>query len=170
MLLDPVHYAAHEQQIEFFTNIGRLTLDSVLRNWFRDDNGNMSPIAEYFNKDREEQRIKSYWENFTPPLLTKLPDWQHEEEFRIVIPDILGIYDSHEDRTFTYDYDTLDGIIFGINTSLSDKERIIRIVNNKLETRTATEPFKFFQARYSSRSGRIEAHHLSLIKRAHNSK
>ncbi|OCW55944.1 hypothetical protein AWJ14_11985 [Hoeflea olei] len=83
---------------------------------------------------------------------------------RIVISDILGIHDSHDGRTFTYDYNTLDGIIFGINTSLSDKVRIMRILDKKLESRTVTEPFKLFQARYNARSGRIEAHYLSLME------
>jgi hypothetical protein len=165
MLLDPVRYTAYEQSIEFFTNIGCLPLGQMLRNWFRDDDGNTSPLAEHLNEDRQEAWRNGYWENFTPPLLRKLPDWQHEEEFRIVISDILGIHESHEGRAFTYDYDTLDGIIFGINTSLSDKVRIMRILDKKLENRTVTEPFKLFQARYHPRSGRIEAHHLSLIER-----
>lgn len=163
--LDPVCYTTHEQRIEFFTNIGRLPLGPMLRNWFRDDDGNTSPLAEHLNPERQEAWRNGYWENFTPPLLRKLPDWQHEEEFRIVISDILGIHDSHEGRTFTYDYDTLDGIIFGIKTSLSDKVRIMRILDKKLESRTVTKPFKLFQARYHARSGRIEAHHLSLIER-----
>ncbi|WP_454744878.1 DUF2971 domain-containing protein [Ciceribacter selenitireducens] len=165
MPLDPVRYTAQEQRIEFFTNIGRLPLDPILRNWFRDDDGNTSPLAEHLNQERQEAWRSGYWENFTPPLLRKLPDWQHEEEFRIVISDILGLHDSHEGRTYTYDYDTLDGIIFGINTSLSDKVRIMRILEKKLQSRTVTEPFKLFQAHYSARSGRIEAHHLSLIER-----
>lgn len=164
MPLDPVRYTAQEQWIEFFTNIGRLPLDPLLRNWFRDDAGNTSPLAEHLNEERQEAWRNGYWENFTAPLLRKLPDWQHEEEFRIVISDILGIRDSHEGRTFTYDYNTLDGIIFGTKTSLSDKVRIMRILDKKLESRTVDKPFKLFQARYNARSGRIEAHHLSLIK------
>lgn len=165
MPLDPVRYAAHEQRIEFFTNIGRLPLGTMLRNWFRDDDGNTSPLAEHLNKERKKVWRNAYWKNFTPPLLRKLPDWQHEEEIRIVISDILGIHKSNEGRTFTYDYDTLDGIIFGINTSLQDKIRIMHILDRKLESRTVTEPFKFFQARYNARSGLIEAHHLGMIKR-----
>lgn len=165
MPLDPVRYTTHEQKIEFFTNIDRLPSEPMLRNWFRDDDGNTSPFAEHLNEERQEAWRNTYWENFTPPLLRKLPDWQHEEEFRIVISDILGIHDSHEGRTFTYDYDTLDGIIFGINTSLSDKVRIMHVLDKKLQSRTVTEPFKLFQARYNARSGRIEAHHLSLIER-----
>jgi uncharacterized protein (DUF2249 family) len=165
MTLNPVRYAAHEQHIEFFANIGRLPLGQILRNWFRDDDGDTSPLAEHLKQERQEAWRNSYWKNFTPPLLHKLPDWLHEEEFRIVISDSLGIRDSHEGRTFTYDYDTLEGIIFGINTSLLDKVRMMRILDKKLDSRTVSEPFKFFQAHYNARSGRIEAHHMSLIKR-----
>lgn len=163
MSLDPVRYAVHDQRIEFFTNIGRLALGPTLKNWFRDDDGNMSPLSEHLHAERQEAWRKAYWENYMPPLLCKLPDWQHEEEFRIVLSDTLSIHNSDEGRSFTYDYDTLDGIIFGINTSLSDKVRIMRILEKKLESRTVPEPFKFFQARYNTRTGRIEADHLSLI-------
>lgn len=164
--VDRVRYTTHEQRIEFFTTIGRLSLDSTLRNWFRDDDGNTSSLAEHLNPERQEAWRNGYWENFTPPLLCKLPEWQHEEESRIVISDTLGIRDSHDGRTFTYDYDVLDGIIFGINTTLSDKVRIMRILDKKIGSRTVTEPFKLFQARYNARSGRIEAHHLNLLEHA----
>lgn len=164
MSLDPVRYAAHDQQIEFFTNIGRLALEPTLRNWFRDDEGNESPLANHLSEERRGAWRETYWKNFTPPLLCKLPDWQHEEEFRIILPDTIELHESDEGRTFTYDYDTLDGIIFGINTALSDKVRIMRILDGKLGARTVSEPFKFFQARYNPESGRIEADHLSLIK------
>ncbi len=159
-----MRYTTLDQRIEFFTNIGRLSLGSTLRDWFRDDEGNTSSLADHLNPERQEAWRNGYWESFTPPLLHKLPDWQHEDEFRIVISDILGIHDSHEGRTFTYDYDTLDGIIFGINTSLSDKVRIMRIIDEKLKGRTVSEPFKLFQARYNAQSGRIEAHHLNLLE------
>jgi len=167
--LDPVQYAPHDHHLEFFTNIGRLPLDPLMRQWFQDDDGNTSARAEHLNKDRNEEWRNAYWENFTPPLLRKLPDWQHEQEFRTIISDSLGIHGSHEDRTFMYDYDTLDGIIFGINTSLSDKVRIMRILDQKLSERTVSEPFKIYQARYNARTGRIEAHHFGLIARSDKS-
>lgn len=169
LALDPVQYARHDHRLEFFTNIGRLPRDPTMRQWFQDDDGNTSPRADHLNEDRNEEWRNAYWKNFTPPLLRKLPDWQHEQEFRTIISDILGIHSSHEGRTFTYDYDTLDGIIFGINTSLSDKVRIMRILDQKLSDRTVSEPFKIYQARYNARTGRIEAHHFGLIKRSDNS-
>lgn len=161
--LDPVQYTTEEHQIEFFTNIGRLPLNTVLQNWFQDDDGITSPLAEHLNKEKLDTWRNAYWGKFAPPLLRKLPDWGHEEEFRILLSDSLGLYGTHEDRTFTYDYDTLEGIIFGINTSLSDKTRVLRIVNEKLGERPRPSPFKFYQARYNARSGNIEADHLSLI-------
>ena len=92
-----------------------------------------------------------------------LPDWQHEKELRIVKSDVLGILESNEQRVFTYDYDTLDGIILGMNTRLSDKVKILRILDRKVATRTAKEPFKIYQARYNELTGRIKADHLNLI-------
>ncbi|MBC8719890.1 DUF2971 domain-containing protein [Ochrobactrum sp. Marseille-Q0166] len=164
MPLEPVCYAVQEQQIEFFTNIGRLPVEQLRRDWFSDYEGNISTLAEHLNQDKQESWRSGYWGNFAPPLLRKLPDWRHEEELRIVISDILGIHETPEGRTYTYDYDTLDGIIFGINTSLSDKVRIMQILDKKLGARTVSEPFKFFQARYNARSGCIETHHMSLLQ------
>lgn len=167
--LNAVQYALHDHRLEFFTNIGRLPYDPMMRQWFQDADGNISPRAEHLNGERQEEWRNAYWENFTPPLLRKLPDWQHEEEQRIVLSDILGIHGSHEGRTYTYDYDTLDGIIFGINTSLTDKVRIMRILDGKLSGRTISEPFRIYQARYNARTSRIEAHHFDLIGRSNNS-
>jgi hypothetical protein len=166
LALDPVQYGPHDHRLEFFTNIGRLPRKPMMQQWFQDDDGNVSSRAEHLNDDRNEEWRNAYWENFTPPLLRKLPDWQHEQEQRIIISDVLGIHSTHEDRSFTYDYDTLNGIIFGINTSLSDKVRIMRILDQKLPTRTVSEPFKIYQARYNARTGRIEAHHFNLIERS----
>lgn len=160
--LDAVHYAVEEQRIEFFTSIGRLPMATVMREWFGDDEGNISPLADHLNADRHDAWRSSYWERYLPPLLRKLPDWEHEQELRILLTDGLGIHRTPEGRTFTYDYDVLDGIIFGINTSLSEKVRIMRIVEPKLSGRTVQEPFRFYQAYYSAGSGRIEARLLNL--------
>lgn len=168
--LAPVQYTAEEHPVEFFTSIGRLPLDSTLQNWFRDDDGTISPLAEHLNKENMDAWRGAYWKKFAPPLLRKLPDWGHEEESRVVLSDGLGLYDTHEGHTFTYDYDTLDGIIFGVNTNLSDKTRVLRIINKKLAMRTSASPFKLYQARYSAKSGTIEADHLSMITHVDNPK
>lgn len=164
MPLQAVQYASDVQRIEFFKNIGRLPFDDLVRNWFRDQEGNTSPLADHFDDDKEEEWRNAYWERFTPPLLRKLFDWKHEQEYRVILSDILGIRDSVEGRVFTYDYDTLDGIIFGVNTPMSAKAKIIKIIEPKLENRTVSRPFKLYQARYNSSSGKIVADHLFMLK------
>lgn len=135
-----------------------------MREWFQDDLGATSPLADHlFGKENEQWR-KSYWDRFEIQLLRKLPDWEHEHEYRIILSDILGIHETSEGRTFSYDYDTLDGIIFGINTSLSNKLKIMHIIDKKIGERSIRNNFKFFQAKYSPRTGRIEAHHLALVR------
>ncbi len=164
MKLQAVQYASDVQRIEFFKNIGRLNFDDLITNWFRDEEGNISPLADHLNPGQEEEWRNAYWARFTPPLLRKLSDWKHEREYRVVLSDILGIRDNLEGRVFTYDYDTLDGIIFGVNTPLSAKAKIIKIIEPKLENRTVSRPFKLYQARYNSSSGKIEADHLFMLK------
>lgn len=166
--LQSVLYSTDEQRMEFFTNIGQLPRDLLIRNWFQDDAGTISPLARHFSNEQEEEWRNGYWERFEPPLLRKLPDWEHEQELRIILSDILNIHDTDEGRLFTYDCNTLDGIIFGINTNLSDKVRILRILDSILANRSTPREFKFYQAKYNSTSGRIEAHHLDLIRHKKN--
>lgn len=162
LTLDQVNYDNEAPSVEFFRNISRLSVDQLRRYWFQDDDGNTSPIAEHLNEDRQEAWKKAYWASVTPPLLRKHTDWKHEQEFRVLLLDNTGV-GSGDGREFTYDYDTLAGIIFGINTSLADKVKIMRIVNKKLTDRNVSKPFKFYQAQYDAGSGRIEARHLSVI-------
>ena len=167
--LDEVRYSSDEQRIEFFSNIGRMTQRELMQNWFQDEAGETSPLAAHLETECQEAWRNAYWDNFAPPLLQKLPDWQHEQEYRIILSDILGLHDDHEGRTFTYDYNTLDGIIFGINVSLSNKVRIMRIVDQKLSSRTVSRKFKFYQARYNRRTGAIDAEPMNLFEHASRS-
>lgn len=161
--LNSVEYEPYNQCLEFFGNIGQLPFNDILKNWFQDDDGNISPLADYLKKNNISKWRNTYQENFASPLLKKLPDWKHEEERRIIIQNILGSHSSVENQTYTYDYNTLDGIIFGLKTSLSDKVKIMRIIDQKLSKRSVSEPFKFYQAHYNIDTGRIEAVYLNAI-------
>jgi len=162
--LDAVRYSTDNHRLEFFSNIGRLTLHDAMKNWFEDEAGTTSELSKHLNSETQKMWRDEYWKNFSPPLLRKLPDWEHEEEYRIVLSDILGLFNADEGRAFTYSYDTLDGIIFGLNVGLSDKLKVMKIVDAKLEMRTVEKDFKFYQARYCSKTGKMKADLLNLLR------
>jgi len=168
LMLEPVRYTTDDQRIEFFTNIGRLSHRDLMQNWFQDESGKTSSLAQHLSNETNRQWRDAYWENFSPPLFRKLPDWQHEQEYRIILSDALNLYESDEGRTFTYDCDTLDGIIFGINVSVSDEARVMQIVDQKLHEESVARGFTFYQARYNQRLGKIEVLPLRLIRHRKN--
>lgn len=161
--LRAVEYTSNVQRIEFFKNIGQLNFRALKKNWFQDDGGNVSPFANHLSsKNRSRWRAK-FWEGYTPALLRKLPEWKHEQEYRIILPDTMGMYKSTENRIFTYDYSTLCGLIFGLNTPVSKKIEILNIIDRKRNQGNSLEDFKFYQARYDASSGKIVADHLFLL-------
>ncbi|KVX93103.1 hypothetical protein WL09_03430 [Burkholderia ubonensis] len=70
---------------------------------------------------------------------------------------------SAEDRKLKYDFDDLDGIIFGIRTSLEDKLKISKVIEDKCRT-LGRKDFKFYQAYFSRPTGKIEYSPMSLLK------
>jgi len=71
--------------------------------------------------------------------------------------------ESRDVRKATYDFASLDGIIFGIMTPTEKKVQIAKMIENKCR-KHGRKDFKFYQAYYSRQFGRIEHHELSLLK------
>ncbi len=68
-----------------------------------------------------------------------------------------------EDRKLKYNFNDLEGIIFGIRTSLDDKLKISKIIEKKCKELGRTD-FKFYQAYFSRQRGKIEYSEMSLLK------
>jgi hypothetical protein len=96
-----------------------------------------------------------YWTAFGKLMKTKLTAWRSEAEYRLALSSSLGTFDDPALRKLTYRFSDLEGIVFGIRTSLDDKRKIIEIVDKKC--RESGRPlFDFGQATYNSRTGVIE--------------
>jgi len=162
-LLERVSYANDVQEIEFFNKIGRFSADHLMDHWFQSPDGAISPLASHLEDENQDEWRRMHWNAFNSPLLRKLKDWEREAETRIVLTDMLSLHDLPEDRVFTYDYNVLDGIIFGLKVSIQDKLKIMRIVDEKLSGANRHYPFRFFQAHYDSRSAQIEAVPMNLL-------
>ena len=159
MQFQKIDYNAEFENIIFFENLGRLTL-SELSSWYLMENGEKSPIMSNIfaneNKWREE-----YWEKAKKRLLTKTKDWKYEKEYRLIINSFLKDKRDRQERIFQYNFNDLDGIIFGINTPQNAKEKIIDIVRQKCKDNNRQE-FNFYQAYYCDKNKNIQ--YMSLPK------
>lgn len=162
-LLEDVNYAVDIPSLNFFETIGRLSHRDTIENWFCSQDGEISSLASHLDDENIAAWRNRYWGTFHEALLRKLKDWEHEQESRIILPDTLDLHQKSDDRLFEYDFNTLDGIIFGIRVSMMDKVRIMQIFDRKLSASPRPNPFKFFQAQFNPRSGRVQAEHLSLF-------
>jgi len=104
-----------------------------------------------------------YWEAFDKNNATKLKDWQHEQEYRIPLHSPLLDLSSPAMRKLRYRFEDLQGVIFGIKTTLEDKLAVVRILQTKCAATPRTD-FELHQAYYSRLSGNISTIAWDLVR------
>ena len=125
-----IKYVNKFVEVDFFHSIGRLGVEALRKDWYADESGNVSPRANeiFLNEDEWHKR---YWKTFESTITTKLEDWQHEGEDRLILHSMLRDVDDPVDRKLVYDISDLAGIIFGINTPMDDRMNIVRVISEK---------------------------------------
>lgn len=156
----PVRYTARYPELDFFSSLGRMTRGD-LSFWFTGPAGSRSTAGDLMYAETPEWR-NAYWEAHYQSVTTKLEDWAHEGEHRLILDSVLDTFDTPESRTLTYDFDSLSGIVFGMKTSASDKAAIVRLIREKCAA-AGRESFDFRQAVHSGRSGKVEMQRLDLF-------
>ena len=106
---------------------------------------------------------EKYWSSLQDAATTKLRDWEHEDEYRLVLTSTLEAFSDPKDRKLTYQFSDLEGIIFGIKTSSDDKERIFRIISAKCKAE-GQRTFEFSQSSYTPLTGKIVTMPLELLR------
>jgi len=156
-----IKYVNKFVEVDFFHSIGRLGVEALRKDWYADESGNVSPRANeiFLNEDEWHKR---YWKTFESTITTKLEDWQHEGEDRLILHSMLRDVDDPVDRKLVYDISDLAGIIFGINTPMDDRMNIVRVISEKCKA-IGRKDFEFAQAYYSAETGKIETHVLNLL-------
>jgi hypothetical protein len=155
-----VEYSSQFVEVNFFRSLGRLTMP-MLRHWYRDGAGTPSTSVVDILAESDSWR-KRYWEQQMATITTKLADWAHEKEFRLTLTG-LSDFSDQSTRKLQYHFSELQGIIFGMNTSTSDKLRIMKIIEEKCR-KEGRNDFEFHQAQYSRRAGKMEISKMNLIK------
>ena len=156
-----VNYLNKAGEIDFFLAIGWLPKPILLKQWYGDKDGKLSECGAHLGTDGEDAWRKNYWDNFYRDTTIKTPDWEYEQESRLVLTDMLCDLSDKRLRTLTYNFSSLKGIIFGINTSDTDKLRIIQAIPNKCQANNRTD-FEFFQAYYCNETGKIQKYKLHI--------
>ena len=149
--LHPVRYTNKAPEIDFFQFLGRLPRPKLQRAWHSNRNGEHSSITMAIIEDEAGWR-KKLWHSFYAMSTTKLQDWSHEAEFRVVLPDALGM--RLDNRKAEYDFSQLVGVVFGLRTAMDDKLRVIKLIQQKCKTAERSD-FKFYQMTYHPVNGRL---------------
>ena len=142
--LNEIKYDAGFEKIDFFQSIGTIPLQKINRFWYTSIDDKISTIAS----SREDSNAwrENYWNTFSRIYSTKLPDWQHEKECRLVLNSLMNDYVASDSRKLKYNINDLDGIIFGINASNESKASIYDLVKDNFSDKL---DLKFYQAHYS---------------------
>lgn len=154
----PIEYVKGYGQIDFFRSLGQQPIPALNSMWYKLD-GKMSICMKQIINNTDRWR-ENYWNKFYRDILIKTKDWKYEKEYRLILNSLSG---EIKNRTLTYDFNSLNGIVFGIKTSDDDKLKIIKIINKKCIASKRTD-FKFYQAYYSPKHKNIAHRELSLLK------
>ena len=154
-----VTYKKPAEEVDFFRSLFDFPpLDNFVERWYVDEDGNRSQCAPLLSESSVDTGswVDNAWDDYILSTLVKTPDWSEEQEHRLSWQGLQGVLDQSE-RTFTYDFDYLKGIIFGLRTSDEDKVRILEIIERKCLEKNRTD-FRYYQAYYDSDSGEIRSY------------
>ena len=160
-------YGGKLNEVDFFRSIGRETVDQLKERWYTDTEGKISECAAHMPRDGEidnDDTIawrKNYWDSFYRDITSKTKDWKYEQEWRLILEDRSNGLSEEGNHTLTYDFNSLKGIIFGINASDKNRLEAIRIIQKKCEKYKRSD-FKFYQAEYSPEAGDIRKYEIPL--------
>ena len=151
----------NHQPVDFFRNL-RLPIPSLKRYWYTDRRGNRSSCGDDIFKNDKEWRDR-YWAGFYHDIVMKLKDWSYEQEYRLILSGEVLDFSTDESRKTLYDFNDLEGIIFGIKTDVKDKLAICKIIERKCRE-NGRRDFNFYQAFYSRSAGEIDHAEMPWLK------
>lgn len=151
-----VDYESPPPQVNFFRFLGRLPLPKLMSAWHSTPNGETSSIVNEILEDEDSWR-ETLWNHFYSMARTKLGEWKHEEEIRMVLPDLLDSEGSL--RKVTYDLSRLAGVVFGLRTSLEDRFEVMRILTESSQG-SDSSPVEFYQMVFDGTSFRKVKIHI----------
>jgi len=157
-----VSYEKDFVNIDFFQSLGHLPMPVLTETWFAGENKQLSPCGNEMLSESDNWR-KNYWQNFYHAATVKLRAWNREKESRLILTSSINNLGNANDRKLRYNFESLEGIIFGINTTTENKLKIIKCIEQQCKALQRTN-FSFYQARYDEQSREINYYKLESIK------
>jgi hypothetical protein len=150
--------------LDFFRSLGVLTVDQLISQWYIDWDGTKSRCAAHMESNQSQAEWRqAYWADIERIQLIKTKDWEFENEYRLILPDGVGLFDQKANRKPKYKFEDLEGVVFGSRTPIEDKLSIMKIIEGKCRSTGRTD-FKFYQADYSPSLGKMLLSELRLLK------
>lgn len=144
-----VNYGAEFETINFFENLGQLTLPQI-SSWYLGENGRKSLVMDKIFINEYKWR-KEYWKRSQNRLLTKTKDWEYEQEYRLICKNS----SKKQENLFKYNFNDLEGIIFGMKMPQDARKTIINIIKRKCKENNR-DNFNFYQADYCTTNKRMK--------------
>jgi hypothetical protein len=146
--------------IDFFQSLGGISQMSLNRFWYRGENGTASACRDTAFKDQSAR--DEYWRLFESGALFKTREWQHEEEYRVLLHSGFDLRETPM-RRLEYKFEDLSGIVFGARTDMEDKLKIMRVIDQKCAKEHRSD-FQFFEVRYAADRSEFRFSPLGLVK------
>ena len=163
MQFHDVQYVSKLREVDFFSSLSQPSISNLYKTWYCDRDGNFSDCGLHWRDDDQTDEWRDVlWGEFFRDVTIKSRDWEYEQETRLILFSHVADLSPTEKRKLTYDFSSLRGIIFGINTRDSDKLCAIKIVQEKCRQADRTD-FKFYQAYYSDETGDIQRYEILNI-------
>ncbi|MCK2149832.1 DUF2971 domain-containing protein [Marinobacter alexandrii] len=155
-----VNYRKRPPALDSFLEIGMLPMRKLENTWMKSAYGTPSVRLQEMMKDLDAWRA-SHWRNASERATWKHPDWEHEDEQRLIASTAFS--DDPAPEPLTYKFSQLEGIVFGMRMSSEDKLKIVSVIERKCRAEGRAE-FRFFQAYYSPSKGDMDITELGLLK------
>ncbi|NVZ66377.1 DUF2971 domain-containing protein [Pseudomonas gingeri] len=157
---ESVIYQPRHASANFFETLGAIPHPIANSQWYTNRAGEISKLLLRTEPEREAWR-KTYWERFGSINRTKTVSWEAEKEHRLIYYSMIADL-SAEDRTLTYDFSSLEGIIFGVRTPTTKKIAIAKVIEKKCRE-SARSDFKFYQANFSNNQSEMTFSELRVL-------
>lgn len=146
-----INYSNKLISLNFFENLGNISLGILNKLWLRDNETNEVTTIKLI----DDETRNTYWQNIYDALTQKTKDWAYEKEHRLLLNNMFGSFYDKKDRTLKYQFNNLEGIIFGMKCPDKNKREIIKIIINKCQ-KEGRDNFKFYQAYYNQKTCSID--------------
>ena len=151
-VLKPIVYKLDLKPINFFENI--LPINEKLK-WYTSNITN--EISSLYQSNINNSIIADVTKNF----MNKANKWKYEKEWRIAYFYDLNISIPTKLRKFKYDFNSLNGIIFGIRTPAEVRHKIISIIANKCK-KVGRKKFNFYDMQIDTNNGNLKKIRINI--------